>query len=311
MDRLPPLNPLRAFEAAGRLHSIRRAAEELSVTPGAVSRQVKCLEQYFGVPLFRRDAKEIVLTAEGEQYLVSVSKNLNGIREATQKLTGKRNAETLHIRGYTTFCMKWLIPRLGSFQVENEATEVRLTTSNEAVDFERESLDGAIRLGEGAWPGVDADRLVANEIVPLCSPAFRRQHDIRALDDLHSSHFLHSIFRPDDWRTWLNAVGKTDVDPYGGSKYASSILAYQAAMEGQGIFMAQRAMFVNDLRSRRLVQPFKEHVDLGSFTYYFIYPRRKLSIPAFRKFRLWLLEQAMDAMEPHPELSIPSIHIPA
>jgi len=156
MDRLPPLNPLRAFEAAGQLQSIRGAAERLSVTPGAVSRQVQVLESHLGVRLFRRFAREVMLTAEGEQYLEAVSLHLEGIRDATERLTGRRGIETLRVRAYTTIAMKWLIPRLSTFLDANPKIEVRLTTSNEAVDFSRENIDGAIRLGDGAWTGVEA-----------------------------------------------------------------------------------------------------------------------------------------------------------
>jgi LysR family glycine cleavage system transcriptional activator len=295
MDRLPPLNPLRAFEAAGRLQSIRRAAEELSVTPGAVSRQVQSLETYLGVRLFRREPTEIILTAEGERYLLAVGQHLDGIREATQLLTGKRNIDVARVCAYTTFSMKWLIPRLGSFHAENETTEVRLTTSNENVDFERENVDGAIRLGDGTWPGVEVDRLMANELVPLCSPAFRRTHRLKAVQDLTGLPLLHSLEKPDDWRYWLEAVGAKGIDPYAGDKYASSILAYQAALQGMGLMMAQKVLFLDDLRSKRLVQPFGASLDRGSFTYYFVYPRNRLRNPAFRRFRVWLLHQAREA----------------
>ena len=269
MDRLPPLNPLRAFEAAGRLRSIRRAAEELSVTPGAVSRQVQSLEAYLGLPLFRRDPREIVLTVEGEQYLEAVSGHLEGIRAATQRLT--------------------------SFHDAHPMTEVRLTTSNETVDFERENVDGAVRLGDGVWPGVDVDKLLPNELVPLCTPAYRRKFELRSLEDIGRVRLLHSLIRPDDWKFWLEAAGIGDIDPYAGAKFASSTLAYQATLEGQGIMMAQKALFVDDLKSRKLVQPFRPALDRGDHTYYFIYPRNRLRNPAFRKFRQWLLEQASPA----------------
>jgi LysR family glycine cleavage system transcriptional activator len=295
MDRLPPLNPLRAFEAAGRLKSIRKAAEELSVTPGAVSRQVQCLESHLGTPLFRREPREIVLTPEGEQYLASIMLHFDGIREATQKLTGRRSLEILRVRAYTTFAVKWLIPRLSSFHAENRSTEVRLTTSVEAVDFARENVDGAIRLGDGCWPGLEVDRLIANELVPLCSPALRRQAGLKKVGDLAGQTLLHSLVRPDDWRYWLEAAGASGIDPYAGPKYASSTLAYQAALEGQGIMMAQKALFTEDLRARRLVQPFGPSLDRGEFTYYFVYPRNRLRNPAFRRFRAWLLAQTLES----------------
>lgn len=291
MDRLPPLNPLRAFEAAGRWQSIRRAADELGVTPGAVSRQVQSLEAHLGTRLFRREPREMVLTAEGEEFLAAVSLHFDGLREATQKLTGRRNVEILRVRAYTTFAMKWLIPRLSSFHEANTDTEVRLTTSIETVDFERESVDGAIRLGDGKWPGVEVDRLVANQLTPLCSPAFRKRTGLKQPGDLVGQPLLHSLVRLDDWRLWLDAAGVAGIDPYAGPKYASSTLAYQAVLEGQGIMMAQKVLFADDLRARRLVQPFSFCLDRGDFTYYFIYPRNRLRSPAFRRFREWLLDQ--------------------
>jgi LysR family glycine cleavage system transcriptional activator len=301
MDRLPPLNPLRAFETAGRLRSIRKAAEELSVTPGAVSRQVQSLESHLGIPLFRREPREIVLTAEGEQFLAEISLHFDGIRDATQKLTGRRSVEILRVRAYTTFAMKWLIPRLSSFHDANQSTEVRLTTSLETVDFDRENIDGAVRLGDGNWPGLEVDRLLPNEIVPLCSPSFRRRVGLKTIDDLARQPLLHSLVRPDDWRYWLQAVGATGIDAYAGPKYASSTLAYQAALEGQGIMMAQKILFIDDLRAKRLVQPFPFALDRGDFTYYFIYPQNRPRKPAFRRFRAWLLSQASEQAETTPK----------
>src|ERR1700748_1365189 len=176
MSQLPPLNPLRAFEAAGRLKSIRKAADELSVTAGAVSRQVQILETYLGVPLFRREARAAILTAAGEQYLAEITAHLDGIREATLKLTGVRgrSREILKVRAYITFAMKWLIPRLSSFHDANPATEVRITASLEAVDFEHEDGDCALPLGDGNWPHCEVDRLVSNELVSVCRPGYRR-----------------------------------------------------------------------------------------------------------------------------------------
>lgn len=298
MDTLPPLNPLRAFEAAGRLQSIRRAADELLVTPGAVSRQVQRLETFLGVRLFRRDPREIVLTSEGEQYLAAITRHLDGIREETQKLTGRKMVEILRVRAYTTFSMKWLIPRLSSFHELNPTTEVRLTTSNETVDFERENVDGAIRLGDGNWPGVEVDRVMKNELLPLCTAAFQTRHALKEVADLGHVPLLHSFVRPDDWRYWLEAADGQSIDPYAGPKYASSTLAYQATLEGQGVMIAQKALFLDDLRSGRLVAPFDFALDRGDFTYYFIYPRNRLRSPAFRRFRVWLLEQAEIALHP-------------
>ncbi len=297
MDGLPPLHSLRAFEAAGRLQSIRRAADELCVTAGAVSRQVQSLEVFLGVKLFRREPREIVLTADGERYLAAVAQSLDGIRAATQQITGQRTIEIVRVRAYTTFAMKWLIPRLSTFQSENPSVEVRLETSNENVDFDREAVDCAIRLGDGDWPAVECDRILPNVLAPLCSPAFLARNPIDTVDDLRALRLLHSMVRPEDWRLWLAAVGAGGVDPYAGDKFASSTLAYQATLEGFGIMMAQRELFRDDLRTGRLVQAYPFELDRGDHTYYLIYPRDRMRRPAFRRFRAWLTEAMRERLD--------------
>jgi LysR family transcriptional regulator, glycine cleavage system transcriptional activator len=300
MSQLPPLNPLRAFEAAGRLKSIRKAADELSVTPGAVSRQVQILETHLGIPLFRRESRAAILTAAGEQYLAAITEHFDGIRDATLKLTGERgrSREILKVRAYVTFAMKWLIPRLSSFHEANPSTEVRITASLEAVDFKHEDVDGAIRLGDGHWPEYEVDRLVANELIPICSPEFRRTAKLKHPSDLAGRTLLHSLARPDDWMHWLKAAGQNSVDAYSGLKYQSSVMVYQAAIEGQGIAIAQKILIDDELQRRRLIQPFGPSCDRGDFTYYLIYPKNRLRNPSFRKFRSWLVEQAQHTSQP-------------
>jgi LysR family glycine cleavage system transcriptional activator len=291
MTNLPPLNPLRAFEAAGRLKSIRKAAEELSVTAGAVSRQVQILENYLGIPLFRREARSAILTAAGEQYLAEISRHLEGIGAATVKLTGERgrSRQVLKVRAYVTFAMKWLIPRLSSFHDANPATEVRISASLEAVDFEHEDVDCAVRLGDGNWPQCEVDRLVSNELIPVCSPDYRREAKLKNPSDLARCTLLHSLARPDDWMHWITAAGLAGIDPFAGLKYQSSVMVYQAAIEGQGVAVAQKFLVEDDMRRRRLLQPFPIVCDRGDFTYYLIYPKNRLRNPSFRTFREWLV----------------------
>lgn len=288
MKRLPPLNALRAFEAAGRSHSIRRAAEELNVTPGAVSRQVQSLETFLGQQLFRREPREIVLTQEGEHYLATISKCLDGIRDATEVLSGPQNGQLLRIRSYMTISMRWLIPRIGGFQELHPDIEIRITTSNDPVDFDRESVDAAVRLGDGQWPGLVVERLFDNLITPVCSPQYLAEHPISSVSDLVDKTLLHSTVRSDDWRSWSEAFATETFDYYGGNKYTSSTLAYLAAIEGHGIFMAQLGLIGADIASGVLVQPLSEVLDMGDFTYYLVYPKNRTRNPAFRKFREWL-----------------------
>ncbi|WP_181164572.1 LysR substrate-binding domain-containing protein [Amaricoccus solimangrovi] len=151
-------------------------------------------------------------------------------------------------------------------QAAHPDTEVRLTASIETVDFEKKNLDGAIRLGDGQWPGLEVDRLVANELTPLRAPAYRRKLDLKRPEDLTRARLPHTLVRFDDWRFWLESVGVGGIDAYAGDKFASSTLSYQAALEGQGIMMAQKALFADDLRARRLVAPVKPVLDRGDFT---------------------------------------------
>jgi LysR family transcriptional regulator, glycine cleavage system transcriptional activator len=166
MDRLPPLNALRAFEAAARHLSITLAADELHVTAGAVSRQIKGLEEVLGLPLFERGHREITLTRKGADYYRSISAALDLMRDATRKLTRTRQRKQLKIRAYTTFAMRWLIPRLSGFQAAHPDIEVLLKASLEPVDFRKEDIDGAIRLGDGRFAGAHSHRLVENILSP-------------------------------------------------------------------------------------------------------------------------------------------------
>lgn len=268
------------------------------MTPGAVSRQVQLLEDHLGMKLFRREPRAILLTAAGEQYFSAITVHFEGIHDATEKLTGVRSREVLKIRAYTTFAMKWLIPRLSSFQSLHPNMEVRITTSLEAVDFEHEDVDGAIRLGDGNWPGYEVDRLVRNELSPVCSPAYRDRANLRSGPDLKDLPLLHSLARPDDWMLWLKSANLDGIDPYAGAKYASSVLAYQAALEGQGVAMAQRVLVSDDLAAGRLIEPLGMVLDRGEFTYYLVYPRNRSRNPAFRQFRAWLIEQAQAQVPP-------------
>jgi LysR family glycine cleavage system transcriptional activator len=293
MDRLPPLNALRAFEAAARHLSITLAADELHVTPGAVSRQVKALEDVLGLQLFERGHREITLTRDGADYHRAVTRALDALREATRKLTHTRQRKTLKIRAYTTFAMRWLIPRLSGFHAAHPDIEVLLKASLEPVDFRKEDIDGAVRLGDGHWPGAHTHRLVANILAPVASPGLLKTGPkLKKPADLARHTLLHSIARPDDWGTWLEAAGaRGTVDPRAGMSYESSAMAYAAAIEGQGLAIAQLFLVADDLQAGRLVMPFKHTVDMGDFTYYLLTPSHRAETASMKTFRLWMLDQ--------------------
>ncbi len=290
MEKLPPLNPLRAFDSAARLLSVRQAAQELHVTPAAVSKQIRVLETYLGIELFIRSSQKIKLTAGGEKYHAHISAALNSIRHATREARELRGKRTLNIRAYTTFSMHWLIPRLSSFHTRHPEINIELTTSLRWIDFDREDVDAAIRLGDGNWPGLQADPLVPNILIPACSPEVAKV--LNTVSDLRHQTLLHTLARPDDWRHWLASQGENDIDAYSGRHYESSVLVYQAAIQGQGVAMAQKVLVEPDIARGALVPAFRQEMDMGIYTYYFVVPDARPAIAELEIFRDWLLEQS-------------------
>lgn len=294
MDRLPPLNALRAFEAVGRLQSVTAAAAELCVTPAAVSRHVRTLEEFLALPLFVRGHRSITLTVEGAKYLAEISVLFKGLRRATENLTRRQKKKRiLKIRSPATFAVRWLIPRLPAFHALHPSIEVNLTTAFAPLDFRKEDIDGGIELCDGNWRNKRgdqrADKLVENAMTPVCSPALIRGKKLPLRPSaLKGAILLHSLARPDDWAAWIAAAGVAGIDPHGGMKYETSMLAYQAAMEGSGFAMAQLALVENDLRDGRLVRPFTFTLEMGAYSYYFVSPRKSRDNPALAHFRAWI-----------------------
>ncbi|MDR6856673.1 transcriptional regulator GcvA [Variovorax guangxiensis] len=293
MDRLPPLNAIRAFEAAARHMSITLAADELSVTPGAVSRQIKSLEETLGLQLLKRGHRQISLTRQGAEYYRAVARAIESLRDATRRLKRRSQRKQLRIRAYTTFAMRWLIPRLSGFHAAHPDVEVLLKASLEPVDFRKEDIDGAIRLGDGNWPGTRSLRLLDNILAPVASPELlKKGPKLKRPADLAHHTLLHTIARPDDWAYWLEAAGgASQLDPRAGMTYESSAMSYAAAIEGQGVAMAQLFLVEKDLEEGRLVMPFKKTLDMGDFTYYLLTPSHRDEPAHMKTFRLWMMEQ--------------------
>jgi LysR family glycine cleavage system transcriptional activator len=273
--------------------SITLAADELNVTAGAVSRQIKGLEESLGVQLLKRGHRQISLTRQGGDYYRAVARALDALRDATRRLKRRSQRKQLKVRAYTTFAMRWLIPRLSDFHARHPDIEVLLKASLEPVDFRKEDIDCAVRLGDGNWPGVNAYRLVANILAPVASPALLKSGPkLKRPADLRHHTLLHSIARPDDWAYWLDAAGAGDaVDARAGMTYESSAMAYAAAVEGQGIAIAQHFLVENDLRDGKLVMPFRKTLDMDDYTYYLLTPGHREESPTMKTFRLWMLEQ--------------------
>jgi LysR family glycine cleavage system transcriptional activator len=281
-DPLPPLNPTRVFATTGRLLSISKAAAELSVTPAAVSRQVRALEHYLGVPLFHRVHGGLELTAAGSRYLADITPLFTALEKATEAVHAGVPGATLKIRSPATFAVRWLIPRFASFHRAHPDIDVRLTTSPAPIDLDREDIDAGVQLGDGDWPRLSSQRLIPNELVPVVAPR------LRAVAKAGDATLLHSLARPDDWAVWLEAAGLDTANAYSGMKYETSLLAYQAGLEGHGVAIAQKALVEKELADGSLVTPFDFVLDRGRFTYYFVWRADRPQSPAVVAFRSWL-----------------------
>jgi LysR family glycine cleavage system transcriptional activator len=293
MRRDPPLNAIRSFEAAGRLLSVTAAAQELCVTPAAVSRQIKLLEEHLQLPLFVRGHRAVVLTPAGSQYHAEVKKHLDGMRRSTARIMETRGRRTLRIQVHATIATRWLIPRLSSFHSAYPDIGVSLTTSLQASGFNETEYDCAILLGDGQWKGLRTYRLIPNELAPVCKPEILacRPH-LRSPKGLARETLLHSLSRPEDWAHWLNAMHVQNVDPYQGLRYDSSVLSYQAAIEGHGIAIAQKVLVDGDIAAGRLTYPYDDSFDMGSYTYYFVLPVDIPASPELEIFRNWVTTQS-------------------
>jgi LysR family glycine cleavage system transcriptional activator len=288
---LPPLNALRAFEAAGRHLSFTRAAAELNVTQAAVSHHIKALEERLGISLFRRLNRNLLLTDAGQAYLPQVRDTFDALARATERLMAKDRVGALTASVLPSFAAKWLVPRLGRFREQHPAIDVRLSTDHHMTDFGRENVDVAIRYGQGNYPGLESVRLMTEDIFPVCSPLLvTGDPPLRTPDDLRHHTLLHDDFRV-DWRLWLLAAGVTDIDPTRGPTFTDSSMVVQAAVEGQGVALARSVLAANDLAAGRLVRPFDVSLP-ARWAYYLVYPQASRDNPKIVAFREWLLAEA-------------------
>lgn len=294
--RIPPLNPLHVFEAAARLGNFTRAAEELHVTQSAVSRQIGTLEGYLGVHLFERTRSGVALTTVGRHFHTEIGPAFSLIANATEKIMHSTRSQQVRVRTYTTFVAKWLMRRLPAFHAEHPRVEVKITTATQPVDFARDEVDIAIQVGEAPFPAATADRLFGDEIEPVCSPALMQgPHPIRSVDDLARHRLLHSHYRRDDWGLWLRQVGRPELcETDKGMTFSSSVLTYQAAIEGMGVAMGQVHLLGQEFESGQLVRPLGRPVQRAAAYHVLVPTERSLSASAYA-FHQWLLRQAVDA----------------
>ncbi len=286
-----PLNALRAFEVSARHLSFTRAAIELNVTQTAVSAQVKNLEDRLGTPLFRRLPRGLALTDEGQALLPMLSESFARIGAVLGQFQGGRLRELLTVAAVGTFAVGWLLPRLPAFHRHHPFIDLRLMTNNNRVDLAGEGLDYAIRFGDGAWHGTEAEALIDAPLSPVCTPALAS--GLRAPGDLQRETLLRS-YRADEWTCWFAAAG---VEPplLRGPVFDSSLTMAAAAVQGIGIGLLPPTMIAAELRDERLVQPFGVEVSTGR--YWLTRLKSRPVSKAMREFRQWLLE-TVDAEAP-------------
>lgn len=275
--RIPSITALRAFEAAARRLHFAQAAEELAVTPGAISRQIQSLEEELAVQLFERSSRAVVLTPIGHAYALEVAEILGRLERATNRVRTRASPKPLSICAYPTFAMRWLIPRWRKFHDLHPMIDLQLTTSLQAVDAMRDGFDTVVRFGDGRLQGHASIPLASVEFFPICSPAIR--DDIREPADLRKHALLHAVGRPQDWPNWLDAAGvKEEVDGASGLRFESLGLAYQAAIEGAGVAMAMGCLVADDLALGRLVQPLPL-VSRSESAFYLLHPTDSMDDP--------------------------------
>ena len=289
--RLPALNNLKAFEAAARHESFTRAAEELCVTQGAVSQQVKALETGLGIKLFNRERQRLIITEAGRDYLTIVRDALDRIAVGTERLLQRQNAGVLTVSTSPDFAAKWLVHRLGHFAEAHSEIDLRVSATLHHVDFAREEVDMAVRHGDGNWPGLDPVQLSAEYLFAICSPKLlsgRRKLDKPA--DILKFPLIHLDNRT-DWTKWLRAVGVDEGDVTHGPVLNRASMVIDAAINGQGVALARTTLAAWDLIIGRLVRPFPDSLPLSK-TYWIISPKATSSLPKIVTFRSWLLVEA-------------------
>jgi LysR family glycine cleavage system transcriptional activator len=286
------LNNLKAFDAAARHESFTRAAEELCVTQGAVSQQVKALEAALGMKLFNRARQRLIITEAGRYYLTIVRDALDRIALGTERLLQRQSAGVLTVSTSPDFAAKWLVHRLGNFAEAHSDIDLRVSATLHHVDFAREEVDLAVRHGDGNWPGLDTVQLSTEQLFAVCSPKLMGRRKLGKPADILKFPLIHLDSRA-DWTKWLRMVGVKDADLTHGPVLNRASMVIDAAVNGQGVALARTTLAAWDLIHGRLVRPFPDSLRLSK-TYWIICPRATSNMPKIATFRNWLLAEATE-----------------
>jgi LysR family glycine cleavage system transcriptional activator len=289
--KLPPLNALRAFEATARHLSVKNAAEELHVTPGAVSQMLKALELHLGVTLFQRVNRGILLTETGQAYLPPIRNAFRQINEATKRITVSADTGILTVSVTPFFAAAWLVPRLMGFQDAYPDIDLQVVTNNALADFSRDGVDVAVRHGLGRYAGLRSERVVAVEVIPVAAPPLvARLGAPTTLTEMTRWPHVHDAERK-GWQLWFQAQGIDEIGPPRGPAFDDAGLLLKAVLAGQGAGLLPAAMVAPDLAEGRLVK-LADVVLLENFGYYLVYPEASHERPKVAAFRAWILSTA-------------------
>ncbi len=300
--KLPPLNWLRSFEASARHLNFTQAAGELHLTQAAISQQVKGLEAQLGASLFKRLPRGLELTDAGQAYLPAVHESIERLAAATDEIFGQGRAKSLTVRANLVFFTCWLAPRLGRFRALHPDIGLRFT-SNIWVDERGKDADMEIRYGQGNWPGFNSDRLSWDELFPVCSPEFSRNHSLQeSPQSLAGCTLLHVAGYEEGWGYWLNQTGFSDIESPQSLQFDTWISALEMAAVGQGVALGRTSLVAGMIASGRLVTPFKQRV-ATSEAFYLARPAHQYVNSQAETFRSWLIAEA-EAGRDQPDASL-------
>lgn len=299
MSYLPSLQTLRAFEAAGRLKSYSKAADELGLTHGAVSHRIRELEQRLGVTLFRRVGNTMVLTGEGQKLEAQVRQGLSLLEQAFAPARPSVAKAQSHIvlTAVPSLASTWLFARLTEFRAAHPEIDVELRVSDALSDYRKEGIDVGVRLGLGGWPGLEAVKLFDEALMPVCTPEYRDRLNLRQPADLARATLLRNAWTP--WARWFRAVGLDWPEPTTGPKFDDSPLLLRAAVQGAGVALGRQWLAVDELRAGRLVAPFDLPIQ-DDFSYWLVWPAGRAGNPNAVRFRDWLAARAAEEDAPCP-----------
>ena len=299
MSHLPSLQTLRAFEAAGRLKSYSKAAEELGLTHGAVSHRIRELEERLGVALFKRVGNSMQLTEAGQKLEAQVRQGLSLLEQAFAPPRTSTSKARRHIvvTSVPSMASTWLFARLGQFRDAHPDMDIELRVSERLNDYKREGIDLGIRLGAGGWPGLNAVKLFDEALTPVCTPDYRDQLDLRTPADLARATMLLNPWTP--WARWFRAAGLDWSEPTRGPKFDDAPLLLRAAVAGQGVALGRQWLAIDELRAGRLVAPFDLAVR-DDMAYWLAWPTGRVNNPDATQFREWLEAQAAAEEPPCP-----------